>query len=111
MSSSARVVKHRQTKNRKVAPKVKRTVTKAKQVKLKRAPIEPKRMLVYGVLCYGANFLLKYAVIDTIFPAESSQQGLLYGLVIDVQILLLFGAFLLIMGSAIVALYNFSLEA
>lgn len=111
MGSFKRVVKHRKTSNPRVAPKVKRTVTKAKQVKLKRAPIEPKRMLIYGALCYGANFLLKYAVIDTIFPTEASQQGLFYGLVIDLQVLLLFGSFLLIMGSAIVALYNFSLEA
>ncbi len=111
MSSSKRVVKHRQSPNPRVTPKVKRTVTKAKQVKLKRAPIEPKKMLVYGVLCYSANFLLKYAIIDTIFPTEASQQGLFYGLVLDVQVLLLFAAFLLIMGSAIVALYNFSLEA
>ena len=111
MSSAKRVVRHRRTKNTRVKPKVKRTVAKAKQVRLKRAPIEPKRMLVYGVICYAANFLIKYVFIDTIFPTEASQTGLIYGLMIDLQILLLFAAFLLIVGSAIVALYNFSLEA
>ncbi len=107
--SKRRVVRHRKTSPSK--SKVKRTVVKAKQVKLKRAPVEPKRMLMYGAICYAANFLFKYVIIDTLFPTEASQVGLFYGLIINAQILLLFAAFLLIMGSAIVALYNFSLEA